>query len=134
MPLLPVPSSLRSLPVPLKSFDCLAWSLQKHGEAVVQAVVLGAGVTAEILIVTDAPGLRLRLRKPSVVPPLETTFPLLSKRTKQGPFCWLGEAGHSPTDVPMTEIPDGVAGTVRLSEPSLMPEPGLLSFVSVTVN
>src|SRR5436309_145844 len=34
----------------------------------------------------------------------------------------------------MTENPPGVAGTVRSSEPNLMPEPSLLSFVKVTVS
>lgn len=34
----------------------------------------------------------------------------------------------------MTEIPDGTAGTFKLSEPSLMPEPSLLLFLNVTVN
>jgi hypothetical protein len=33
-----------------------------------------------------------------------------------------------------TENPPGVAGTRRLSEPSLMPEPSLLSLVKVTVS
>jgi hypothetical protein len=41
-------SGFRSLPVPLKSLDCLASSLQKQGDAVVHEVAEGAGVTAEM--------------------------------------------------------------------------------------
>jgi hypothetical protein len=110
----------------------LAWSVQKQGEVVVQSVVEGGGVTRDNVTEIDCPGWRFRSRKPTVVPPLETTFPLLSSRyAHAGPCCGSGVA-QAGRDVLSTEKPGGGFGTFRLSDPSWIPEPGLLSFVSVT--
>jgi hypothetical protein len=46
-------SEFRSLPVPLKSLDCLASSVQEQGDVVVHAVVEGGGVVADRLIEID---------------------------------------------------------------------------------
>jgi hypothetical protein len=112
------------LPVPLKSFDCLASSLHKQGDVVVQAVVEACGVTADMLIKIDWPGAKFRFRKPTVAP--------LLSRTKQAGAELLNVGGHGPSDVLITEKPVGALGTFRLSEPSWIPDPSLLSLVNVT--
>jgi hypothetical protein len=123
-------SEFRSLPVPLKSFDCLASSVQKQGDVVVQAVVEGGGVIADRLIEIDWPGARFRFLKPTVVPPLK-------KMTQTGAEL-LNDARHVGSDVRsgndalITEKPAGALGTFRLSEPSWIPDPSLLSLVNVT--
>lgn len=113
------------MPVPLKSLDCLASSLQKQGDVVVHADVDGGGVTADMVIEIDRPGARFRFLKATVVPP--------GLRITQGGAELLNDGGHAGRDVLMTEKPAGVLGTFRLSEPSRIPEPNLLSFVNVTV-
>jgi hypothetical protein len=110
--------------VPLKSLDCLASSVQKQGDPVVQFVVDGCGVTADTPIEIDAPGARFRFLKPTVAPPLT--------KMKQAGVELLRDGGHGGSDVLITEKPVGVLGTFKLSEPSCFPDPSLLSLVNVT--
>ncbi|HEY2656562.1 MAG TPA: hypothetical protein VGI55_12285 [Solirubrobacteraceae bacterium] len=53
-------------------------------------------------------------------------------RVKQAGVELLRDGGHWGSDVLVTEKPVGVLGTFKLSEPSLIPDPSLLSLVNVT--
>lgn len=44
----------------------------------------------------------------------------------------LNAGGHAGSDVPITEKPGGGFGTLRLSEPTWIPVPSLLSLLKVT--